>query len=150
MFKLHFLSSLNKGIDYDLMRAADGIGEYLIVEDVANFVDSFVRGMVFDIDIDNDKAKKNFFAEFDKMGEKVQEEVVKRLKDWIYTLKQSQHEFGIRVVEKLKEEVDSRIYCRFLTNFPEEEKEEDPEEPDYMDLCRMWTKYNPEIYRCHV
>jgi hypothetical protein len=128
MVKYHFLSRINNNFTFSLLKAMDGIGTFLVLEDIDDlFVDPFIRTMIsIDADVSNEKAKELFIAEFDSMNVEAQDKVAERLDDWIRTFKQKDWEGDMDMAKSLHDIVVSHIFFRdnpdpFLPDYPEEE-----------------------------
>jgi len=127
MVKHHFLSRINNNITYALLKAMDGIGAFLALEDIDDlFVDPFIRTMISDnADVSYEKAKELFLAEFYNMNAEAQDKVAKRLEDWVRTFKQKGWQDDMNMTESLQERVVSYILFRdspdpFLPDYPDD------------------------------
>ena len=126
MVKRHFLSRTNN-FTYALLKAMDGIGVFLALEDIDDlFVDPFIRTMIsVDVDVSYEKAKEVFLAEFYNMNAEAQDKVAKRLEDWVRTFKQKDWQDDMNMTESLQERVVSYILFRdspdpFLPDYPDD------------------------------
>ncbi len=112
LFKHHFLSTMNDGLNDNLLKSLEGIGSFLVPEDITFFVDSLIKGMVYDLEIITENAKKKFLIEFDKMNEETQNRVASRIDAWIKVLEKGDVTYGINLTKDLKEEVSNKIAVR--------------------------------------
>lgn len=125
MVKYHFLSRINSNITSSLLKAMDGIGTFLALEDIDDlFVDPFIRTMIsIDADVSNEKVKELFLTEFDNMNVEAQDKVSERLDDWIRTFKQKGWEGDMNMTKSLHDIVVSHIFFRdnpFLPDYPDD------------------------------
>ncbi len=115
MFKEHFLSIMKNNFNDEVMKAVDGLGVFLTVEDANTFVDAFIREQTMMSKVKNEKLKELFISEFYKMAYDVQDESNKRIDAWIATLENRTslaNKLNIDKVKELKEEITTIISVR--------------------------------------
>ncbi|MDD5686748.1 MAG: hypothetical protein PHE88_02810 [Elusimicrobia bacterium] len=110
--KEHILSRLEKEekekyADLSLLSSIKGIGEYLEINEISNFVDSLSVIFVY-TEIENlkDTAKKCLTTEYSNMKENVQDKMIKRIDDWIKYLKDNQNNPAAKEMQEIKD------YCK--------------------------------------